>query len=159
MASGTMTAAEIARQVGCSASTLYRHVPGGRAAVAESGMSVASSLDCMFGMLSVLSEFERSMIRDRVMAGLDRARSSDKRLCMPRMAPFKIDRIRAALDEGRGVRETARLLKVSAAKVSEVRRMSATTGRSAPLIDHAKTDDQAQFQGDTCKAATIDLHL
>ena len=31
-----------------------------------------------------------------------------------------------ALDEGRGVRETARLLKVSAAKVSEVRRMSAT---------------------------------
>ena len=33
-----------------------------------------------------------------------------------------------ALDEGRGVRETARLLKVSAAKVSEVRRMSATSG-------------------------------
>jgi hypothetical protein len=32
--------------------------------------------------------------------------------------------IRAALDDhGRGVRETARLLKVSAAKVSEVRRM------------------------------------
>jgi hypothetical protein len=41
------------------------------------------------------------------------------------MAPFKIDRIRAALDEGRGVRETARLLKISAAKVSEVRRMTA----------------------------------
>jgi hypothetical protein len=29
------------------------------------------------------------------------------------------------LDEGRGIRETARLLKVSAAKVSEIRRMSA----------------------------------
>ena len=27
-------------------------------------------------------------------------------------APFKVQRIRAALDEGRGVRETARLLKV-----------------------------------------------
>ena len=39
LASGTMTAAEVARQVGCSASTLYRHVPGGRAAVAESGVS------------------------------------------------------------------------------------------------------------------------
>jgi hypothetical protein len=36
-----------------------------------------------------------------------------------------VQRIRLALDEGRGVRETARLLKVSAAKVSEVRRMSA----------------------------------
>ena len=37
LASGTMTAAEVARQVGCSSSTLYRHVPGGRTAIAESG--------------------------------------------------------------------------------------------------------------------------
>ena len=34
---------------------------------------------------------------------------------------------RRALEWGRGVREPARLLKVSAAKVSEVRRMSAVT--------------------------------
>ena len=32
LASGTMTASEVARQIGCSASTLYRHVPGGRTA-------------------------------------------------------------------------------------------------------------------------------
>jgi DNA invertase Pin-like site-specific DNA recombinase len=81
----------------------------------------------LFGMLGVFSEFERAMIRDRVMAGLDRARSSGKRLGRPRTTPFKVQRIRAALDEGCGVRETARLLKVSAAKVSEVRRMSATS--------------------------------
>jgi DNA invertase Pin-like site-specific DNA recombinase len=37
LASGTMTAFEVTRQVGCSASTLYRHVPG-TTAVAESGM-------------------------------------------------------------------------------------------------------------------------
>lgn len=37
---------------------------------------------------------------------------------------MKIDRVRRALDEGRGVRETARLLKMSAAKVSEIKRMS-----------------------------------
>jgi DNA invertase Pin-like site-specific DNA recombinase len=73
----------------------------------------------------LFSEFERAMIRDRVLAGLERARSSGKRLGRPRTTPFKIGRIRAALDEGRGLRETARLLKVSAAKVSEVRRMSA----------------------------------
>jgi hypothetical protein len=36
LASGTMTAAEVARQVGCIFSTLYRHVPGGRTAVALS---------------------------------------------------------------------------------------------------------------------------
>jgi DNA invertase Pin-like site-specific DNA recombinase len=81
----------------------------------------------LFGMLGVFSEFERAMIRDRVMAGLDRARSSGKRLGRPRTTPFQVQRIRLALDEGRGVRETARLLKVSAAKVSQVRRMSVAT--------------------------------
>jgi DNA invertase Pin-like site-specific DNA recombinase len=34
LAAGTMSTTEVARQVGVSASTLYRHVPGGRAAVA-----------------------------------------------------------------------------------------------------------------------------
>ena len=78
----------------------------------------------LLGMLGVFSEFEQAMIRDRVMAGLDRARSSGKRLGRPRTTPFTVQRIRAALDQGRGVRETARLLKVSAAKVSEIRRTS-----------------------------------
>jgi DNA invertase Pin-like site-specific DNA recombinase len=81
----------------------------------------------LFGMLSVFSGFERAMIRDRVVAGLDRARASGRRLGRPRMTPFTVQRIRAALDQGRGVRETARLLKVSAAKVSEVRRINAQT--------------------------------
>jgi DNA invertase Pin-like site-specific DNA recombinase len=76
----------------------------------------------LFGMLGVFAEFERAMIRDRVMAGLDRARSSNKRLGRPPMPPIRIDRIRQALADGRGVRETSRLLKVSAAKVSEIRR-------------------------------------
>ena len=44
----------------------------------------------LFGMLGVFSEFERAMIRDRVMAGLDRARSSGKRLGRPRTTPFQI---------------------------------------------------------------------
>ena len=80
----------------------------------------------LFGMLGVFSEFERAMIRDRVKAGLDRARAAGKRLGRPRTTPIKISRIRAALDEGR-VRETARLLKVSPAKVSQVRRMGPLT--------------------------------
>ena len=79
----------------------------------------------LFGMLGVFSEFERAMIRDRVMAGLNRAKAAGKRLGRPRTTPYQIGRIRAALDAGRGVRETARMLKVSPAKVSEVRRMSA----------------------------------
>src|SRR6476620_4649804 len=67
----------------------------------------------LFGMLGVFSEFERAMIRDRVLAGLDRARAAGKRLGRPRTTLFTVQRIRVALDQGRGVRETARLLKVS----------------------------------------------
>ena len=74
-------------------------------------------------MMGVLRSSNATSIRDRVMAGLDRARAAGKWLGRPRTTPFKISRIRAALDEGRGVRETARMLKVSPAKVSQVRRM------------------------------------
>ena len=42
LASGTMTATEVARQVGCSSSTLYRHVPGGRTVMAGSGVSTVA---------------------------------------------------------------------------------------------------------------------
>jgi DNA invertase Pin-like site-specific DNA recombinase len=35
LASGDLTAAEVARQLGCAPSTLYRHVPGGRTAMAD----------------------------------------------------------------------------------------------------------------------------
>jgi DNA invertase Pin-like site-specific DNA recombinase len=43
LASGTMSAAEVAKQLGCAASTLYRHLPGGRGAViAENGMAAAA---------------------------------------------------------------------------------------------------------------------
>jgi DNA invertase Pin-like site-specific DNA recombinase len=33
LSGGTMTASEVARQLGCSPSTLYRHLPGGRGAI------------------------------------------------------------------------------------------------------------------------------
>src|SRR5271167_4324799 len=41
LVSGTMTASEVARQVGCSPSTLYRHVPGGRTAISEKALLAA----------------------------------------------------------------------------------------------------------------------
>jgi DNA invertase Pin-like site-specific DNA recombinase len=89
----------------------------------------------LYGMLSVFSEFERSMTQARIFSGLDRARSAGKRLGRPPISTVKLNRIRDALAEGRGVRETARLLRVSAAKVSEVRRSMAgqvNTGTTTP---------------------------
>ena len=41
LASGSMSAIEVAQQLGCAPSTLYRHLPGGRTAVAKSGMPAA----------------------------------------------------------------------------------------------------------------------
>jgi DNA invertase Pin-like site-specific DNA recombinase len=81
----------------------------------------------LFQMLGVFAEFERAMIRDRIMAGLDRARAAGKRLGRPRTTPYNVGRIQRALYEGHGVREIARLLKVSPAKVSQVRRMTSAT--------------------------------
>ena len=88
----------------------------------------------LFGMLGVFAEFERSMIRDRVMAGLDRARAANRRLGRPPMPEARVEKVRRALAEGRGVRETARLLKVSAAKVVEVRREMATAPVEPPAV-------------------------
>ncbi len=39
LASGNLTAAEVARQLGCAPSTLYRHVPGGRTAMTETAIA------------------------------------------------------------------------------------------------------------------------
>ena len=84
----------------------------------------------LFGMLSVFAEFERAMISDRVRAGLDRARRDNKRLGRPPMPPIQIEQIKRALASGRGIRETARLLRVSAAKVSAIRRTMDEIGTS-----------------------------
>ena len=59
----------------------------------------------LFEMSGMFSEFERVTIRGRVMAGQNHARASGA----PGATLYKICRIRAALDEWRGVRETAQL--------------------------------------------------
>ena len=85
----------------------------------------------LFGMLGVFAEFERAIIRDRIHASLDRARREGKRLGRPRLSPFRVGQITRLLAEGRGVRETARLLQVSPAKVTQVRRsMMPPTGQT-----------------------------
>ncbi|MFN4014232.1 MAG: recombinase family protein [Reyranella sp.] len=54
----------------------------------------------MFQMLGVFSEFERALIRERVLAGLSRARAQGKVLGRPRMPAEKTRAIRAALLAG-----------------------------------------------------------
>jgi DNA invertase Pin-like site-specific DNA recombinase len=84
----------------------------------------------MFGMLSVFSDFERSMIVARVKSGLQRVRDSGVRLGRPPTDPAKIDRVKVLLAGGAGIRETARKAKVSTGLVQKLKKeLSATSGK------------------------------
>jgi DNA invertase Pin-like site-specific DNA recombinase len=73
----------------------------------------------MFGMLGVFAEFERSMIQERVRAGLARARAAGRRLGRPRVQADE-EGIRKAVAGGLSIRRTAKRFGVSAAKVQRV---------------------------------------
>src|SRR5215813_13149377 len=72
----------------------------------------------MFQMLGVFAEFERSIIQERVRAGLQRAKREGKRLGRP---PDNLaERIRAALAGGMSVRKTAAKFDVNPSTVQRV---------------------------------------
>ena len=72
----------------------------------------------MFGMLGVFAEFERSMISERVRAGLAR---SGKKGGRPPLDPKKHQRIVTLLDGGTSINETARTLRVGVATVHRIK--------------------------------------
>ena len=79
----------------------------------------------MFGMLSVFADFERSIIQERVRAGLLRARREGKRLGRPPVKDALKQRIVAALKApGRteGVRKIANRFGVNASTVQAISR-------------------------------------
>jgi DNA invertase Pin-like site-specific DNA recombinase len=75
----------------------------------------------LFQVLGIFAEFERSMLVDRVKAGLARARASGKKLGRPRLPDDVIARIRHELEQGRGIHSTARRLGVGVGTVQRVR--------------------------------------
>jgi DNA invertase Pin-like site-specific DNA recombinase len=58
----------------------------------------------MFQMMGVFAEFERAMMRERVLAGLKRARAKGKKLGRPMISPAKERAIREDLAAGLGFR-------------------------------------------------------
>lgn len=62
----------------------------------------------MFQMLGVFAEFERSLIRTRVVAGLDRARAQGKQLGRPKADAGVEERIRELRTTGMGILKIAR---------------------------------------------------
>jgi len=88
----------------------------------------------LFQMMGVFAEFERAMIRERVCAGLDKARAKGKRLGRPQVAAAVEDAIRTAHAAGKGQLAIARELGVG---VSTVRRVvGAGASTEAPASKH-----------------------
>ncbi len=82
----------------------------------------------MFGMLGVFAEFERSLLRERVIAGLDRARARGVRLGPPRTPEPRLAALRAELARGTGLHKAARLAGTGVSTAQRIRREMAAQG-------------------------------
>lgn len=76
----------------------------------------------MFGMLGVFAEFERSMISERVKAGLAR---STKKGGRPALDPEKVERIKRSLGKGISINATAKKLRVGVGTVHRLKQQMA----------------------------------
>lgn len=78
----------------------------------------------MFGMMAVFAEFERSMIVERVNAGLARAKAQGKRLGRPSHGGAMEAKVRELRAQGMGIVKVAKTLGIG---VSAVQRMGMLT--------------------------------
>jgi DNA invertase Pin-like site-specific DNA recombinase len=78
----------------------------------------------LFQMLGVFAEFERSIIQERIAAGIARAREkgtrSGKAFGRPRLSAEREAAVRASLTVGTGIRKTARLVGTGNATVARI---------------------------------------
>ena len=74
-----------------------------------------------FQVIGAFAEFERGMIRSRVMAGLERARSRGVRLGRPRTGAKVEAAIRARLIRGEGIKKVAKAIGVGNGTVSRIK--------------------------------------
>ena len=76
----------------------------------------------MIQMASIFGEQERSILRDRVIAGLNRVRQQGKRLGRPKVAPKVENAIRTHLRAGNGILKVARMVGCGCGTVQRVKR-------------------------------------
>ena len=74
----------------------------------------------LFQMCGVFAEFERSMIQERVKAGLARARAQGKKLGRPRVSASIERKVRVARAKGIGIKRIARKLGVGTGTVQRI---------------------------------------
>ena len=76
----------------------------------------------MIQMASVFGEQERSMLRSRVLAGLERVRAQGKKLGRPKVSPKVEDAIRRHLRAGSGILKIAAMVGCGSGTVQRVKR-------------------------------------
>jgi DNA invertase Pin-like site-specific DNA recombinase len=80
--------------------------------------------EALFGMLGVFAQFERAMIRERVRAGLKRAKAEGTKLGRPKVSAEVESKIREQLALGLGIRKVARLIPCGTGTVQRVKAMT-----------------------------------
>jgi len=76
----------------------------------------------MFHVMGSLAQFERALIRERTLLGLDRARKQGKRLGRPTVSDFKEQKIAALLKAGTSINRIMRLAGVAKSVVYRIKK-------------------------------------
>lgn len=90
----------------------------------------------LFHVLAAIAEFERDLIRDRVLAGLRRAKAQGRHLGRPRQHFVDVDKAEHLLGQGFSLRAVARVLRVHPTVVSRAREQ-AEERRHKPCVQGA----------------------
>jgi DNA invertase Pin-like site-specific DNA recombinase len=86
----------------------------------------------MFQICGAFAEFERSMIRQRINAGLSRARAQGKRLGRPKVPSAVERKARRHLAKGTGILRVAKALSLGTGTVQRIKRAMVKDARPAP---------------------------
>lgn len=104
------------------------HAKGGDLYLHQQGIDTTTPAGkAMFQMAGVFAEFERAMIRERVKAGLQRARADRKTLGRPRLGPKTVGRVLELRAQGMGIHFVAREAGRGVSTVQRILQNSPTT--------------------------------
>lgn len=76
----------------------------------------------MFNVMGSFAEFERELIRERTMLGLERARKRGKRLGRPPVSPYKEAKIAALLKAGTPINRIRRITQVGVSAIYRIKK-------------------------------------
>lgn len=86
----------------------------------------------MFNIMGSLAQFERELIRERTMLGMERARRQGKRIGRPKISPQVERRIAEMLNAGVSINRAARIARVSVSTAHRIKRESICPQIEAP---------------------------